>query len=91
MYILEERSSMNRKKLLIIGGGFAGLHLTRNLKRANLDITIIDKQNHHLFQPLLYQAATAVLSPRDIAISLREVFAKQKNTSVIMGEVVNIT
>ncbi len=84
------RGIMKRKKLIIIGGGFAGINACRGLKRANLDITVIDKKNHHLFQPLLYQAATATLSPRDISVSLREIFARQKNTTVLMGEVVNI-
>lgn len=81
---------MRKKKLIIIGGGFAGINACRGLKRANLDITMIDKKNHHLFQPLLYQAATATLSPRDISVSLREIFAKQKNTTVLMGEVIKI-
>ncbi len=78
---------MERKKLIIIGGGFAGINACRGLKKSNLEITLIDKKNHHLFQPLLYQAATATLSPRNIAVSLREIFAKQKNTTVLMGEV----
>ena len=81
---------MDKKKLIIIGGGFAGINVCKGLNRANLDITIIDKKNHHLFQPLLYQTATATLSPRDICMSLREMFARQKNTTVLMGEVVNI-
>lgn len=81
---------MTKKKLIIIGGGFAGINAAKALKRANLDIILIDKKNHHLFQPLLYQAATATLSPRDISVSLREIFAKQKNMTVLMGEVVKI-
>ena len=81
---------MKRKKLIIIGGGFAGINTCKKLKHANLDITLIDKKNHHLFQPLLYQAATATLSPRDISLSLREIFARQKNTTVLMGEVISI-
>lgn len=81
---------MDRKKLVIIGGGFAGLNVARMLKRAPVDITLIDKKNHHLFQPLLYQAATATLSGRDISVSFREIFAKQQNCTVIMGEVVYI-
>ncbi|MCH9621592.1 MAG: NADH dehydrogenase-like protein [Chlamydiia bacterium] len=81
---------MKRKKLIIIGGGFAGINACKALKKANLNITLLDKKNHHLFQPLLYQAATATLSPRDISVSLREIFAKQKNTTVLMGEVIKI-
>ena len=78
------------KKLIVIGGGFAGLNLIQGLKTADIEITLIDKSNHHLFQPLLYQVATAILSPRDICSSFREIFAKQKNTTVIMGEVTQI-
>lgn len=81
---------MNHKRLIVIGGGFAGIQVVKALKHANVSITLIDKKNHHLFQPLLYQAATATLSPRDISFPLREIFAKQKNTTVIMGEVVSI-
>ena len=81
---------MRKKKLIIIGGGFAGINACKALKKADLDITLIDKKNHHLFQPLLYQAATATLSPRDISVSLREIFARQKNTTVLMGEVTSI-
>lgn len=81
---------MDRKKLIVIGGGFGGINVIKSLKHANLDILLVDKKNHHLFQPLLYQAATATLSPKDICISFREIFAKQKNTSVIMGEVTKI-
>ena len=82
--------SQNRKKLIVIGGGFAGLNLIEKLKNAPIDITLIDKRNHHLFQPLLYQVATATLSPRDICVAFREIFAKQTNTTVIMGEVTQI-
>lgn len=81
---------MNQKKLIIIGGGFAGINVCRALKRADIEITLIDRKNHHLFQPLLYQAATATLSPRDISIALREITADQKNCCVVMGEVVKI-
>lgn len=81
---------MKRKKLIIIGGGFAGITVCKHLKNADLDIILLDKKNHHLFQPLLYQAATATLSPRDISLSLREIFARQKNTTVLMGEVISI-
>jgi NADH dehydrogenase len=81
---------MSRKRLIIIGGGFAGVNVIRKLRDSNIDIILIDKRNHHLFQPLLYQAATATLSPRDICIAFREMFATQKNTTVIMGEAVDI-
>ncbi len=81
---------MNRKKLIIIGGGFGGINVCLALNRADVDIILIDKKNHHLFQPLLYQAATATLAPSDISIALRELTARQQNTYVIMGEVVKI-
>ncbi len=84
------KGCQERKRLIVIGGGFAGLNLILSLKSAPIDILLIDKRNHHLFQPLLYQVATATLSPRDICTSFRELCAKQKNTTVLMGEVVAI-
>jgi NADH dehydrogenase len=77
-------------KVVVIGGGFAGLNVIQPLKNTNLDILLIDKKNHHLFQPLLYQVASAALSPADIATPLREIFSQQTNTSVIMGTVEKI-
>lgn len=81
---------MENKKLVIIGGGFGGLTLAKNLRNSNLDITLIDKTNHHLFQPLLYQVAAAALSPGDIAVPIRAELNGQKNVEVILGEVTNI-
>lgn len=81
---------MNRLKVLIIGGGFGGLRTAQELKSADLDVLVIDRSNYHLFQPLLYQVATAALSPGDIASPIREVLRKQENTSVIMAEVTAI-
>ncbi len=81
---------MNKKKVVIIGGGFGGLTAARELNNADFEITLIDKTNHHLFQPLLYQVATAALSPGDIAAPIRGILNKQKNLSVIMGEVIKI-
>jgi NADH:ubiquinone reductase (H+-translocating) len=78
-------------KVLIIGGGFAGLWATRALAKSNCDITLIDKQNHHLFQPLLYQVATAGLSSGDIAAPLRHILRSQSNVEVRLGEVVTIS
>ncbi len=77
-------------RCIIVGGGFGGLSLARSLKKAPLEITLIDKTNHHLFQPLLYQVATAALSPAQIATPLREIVKRQENTRVIMGEVISI-
>jgi len=74
-------------RLVIVGGGFAGLWCTRALAREALDITLIDRANHHLFQPLLYQVATAGLSAPDIAAPLRQILRGQRNVRVLMGEV----
>ncbi|MBU1100889.1 MAG: NAD(P)/FAD-dependent oxidoreductase [Bacteroidetes bacterium] len=79
-----------KKKVVIVGGGFGGLNVAKSLAKANLDITLIDKTNHHLFQPLLYQVATAALSPGDIATPIRSILKKQKNVRVLLGEVVSI-
>lgn len=81
---------MAHTKVVIIGGGFGGLNVAKSLKGAKLDVLLIDKTNHHLFQPLLYEVATAALSPGDIATPLREILRHQENTAVIMGEVVKI-
>lgn len=78
------------KNVVIIGGGFGGLTAAKELAKRNFHITIIDKTNHHLFQPLLYQVATAALSPADIAIPIRSVLSKYKNVDVILGEVKSI-
>lgn len=77
-------------KVVIIGGGFGGLNAAKALKKANVEILLIDKTNHHLFQPLLYQVASAALSPGNIAAPIREVLHKQKNATVIMGDVTAI-
>jgi NADH dehydrogenase len=81
---------LKRKKVIIIGAGFGGLAAAKSLKNSNVDILLIDKTNHHLFQPLLYQVATAALSPGDIAAPIRGILRKQKNVTVIMGEVTEI-
>jgi NADH:ubiquinone reductase (H+-translocating) len=77
----------DRHKVVIIGGGFGGLTAAQALRRADVDVTLIDRRNFHLFQPLLYQVATGALSPANIAAPLRSVLRKQKNTKVILGEV----
>ena len=76
-----------RHKVLILGGGFGGLHAARALGRAPVDVTLIDRRNFYLFQPLLYQVATGSLSPGEIAAPLRGVLSRQKNTRVLLGEV----
>ncbi|NGX51568.1 MAG: NADH dehydrogenase-like protein YjlD [Chlamydiae bacterium] len=77
-------------RVVIIGGGFGGLNAAKALSKANIDVLLIDKKNHHLFQPLLYQVASAALSPADIATPLREIFSNQKNITVIMGTVESV-
>lgn len=76
-----------RPRVVIIGGGFAGLNAARSLSGAPVDVLLLDRTNHHLFQPLLYQVAAAALSPRDIARPLRDVLRRQKNATVLMAEV----
>jgi NADH:ubiquinone reductase (H+-translocating) len=76
--------------VVIVGGGFGGLYAARALRRAAVRITVIDRRNFHLFQPLLYQVATASLSPADIAAPIRTVLRRQKNTEVWLGEVADI-
>ncbi|MFM9160604.1 MAG: FAD-dependent oxidoreductase, partial [Dolichospermum sp.] len=77
-------------QVVIIGGGFGGLYAAKSLAKANVQITLIDKRNFHLFQPLLYQVATGALSPADISSPLRSVLSKSKNTKVLLGEVDDI-
>jgi NADH dehydrogenase len=76
--------------VVIVGGGFAGLYAARKLRRAPVRVTVIDRRNFHLFQPLLYQVATASLSPADIASPIRTILRRQRNTQVWMGEVVDV-
>jgi NADH dehydrogenase FAD-containing subunit len=68
-----------RKQVVVIGGGFGGLAVTRALARAAVQVTLVDRRNHHLFQPLLYQVAMAGLSPAEIAVPIRSVLRRQKN------------
>jgi NADH dehydrogenase len=80
----------NRPKVVIIGAGFGGLWAAKALANKPVDLTVIDRKNHHTFQPLLYQVATAVLSPGEIASPIRRILSKNKNTEVILGEVIGI-
>jgi NADH dehydrogenase len=78
------------KRVIILGGGFGGLYAALALRRAPVDVILIDRRNFHLFQPLLYQVATGSLSPADISAPLRGIFSHQKNIRVLMGEAVDL-
>jgi NADH:ubiquinone reductase (H+-translocating) len=80
----------SRPRIVIIGAGFGGLSAAKRLGKVAVDVTVIDRRNHHLFQPLLYQVATAALSPADIAAPIRGILATQANTHVILGSVTGI-
>ena len=80
----------SRHRVVIIGGGFGGLCAARALRAAPVDVTLVDRRNYHLFQPLLYQVATGSLSPGQIAAPIRAVLSRQKNTRVLLGEVVDV-
>ncbi len=79
-----------KTKVVIIGGGFGGIAAAKALRKTDCQITLIDKRNHHLFQPLLYQVATAALSPGDIAVPIRAIFSRNKNIETILGEVTEV-
>jgi len=79
-----------KHRVVILGGGFGGLAAAQKLNRASVEVTLIDRRNFHLFQPLLYQVATGSLSPGEIAAPLRGVLSKQKNVQVLMGEAVDV-
>src|SRR6202048_5366691 len=73
-------------KVVIVGGGFGGLYAAKELAEKDVRVTLVDRTNHHLFQPLLYQVATAGLSPADIAQPIRHILKEAKNTEVVMAE-----
>ena len=81
---------MNRKRVVIVGAGFGGLAAAKALRRTPATVDLIDRTNHHLFQPLLYQVATSVLTPSQIGWPIRQIFRDQKNTTVLLGEVTGV-
>jgi NADH dehydrogenase len=82
-----EANPMSRPHVVVIGGGFGGLQAARGLRRLPVDVTLVDRKNHHVFQPLLYQVATAGLSPAEIAAPIRHILRRQRATRVLLGEV----
>lgn len=84
------RSPARRPQVVIVGGGFGGLQAARGLRHADATVVVVDRVNHHLFQPLLYQVCTALLAPGDIAPALRTVLADSPNTSVVLGDVTTV-
>jgi NADH dehydrogenase len=87
---VDGQTTPDRHRVVIVGCGFGGLFATRALRRADVDITIIDRNNHHLFQPLLYQVATGILAEGDIAPPIRDILRHQRNATVLLGEVRSI-
>lgn len=83
-------SAPTRPRIVIVGAGFGGLRAAKRLRRASAHVTVLDRRNHHLFQPLLYQVATAGLNPSDIAAPIRRILRRQANTTVLLAEVTSI-
>src|SRR5437899_10919327 len=77
-------------RVVIVGGGFGGLAAAKALGKTNAQVILIDRQNHHLFQPLLYQVATSVLSPGQIGSPIRGILSKQRNTTALLGKVTRV-
>ncbi|HTB96473.1 MAG TPA: NAD(P)/FAD-dependent oxidoreductase [Terracidiphilus sp.] len=87
---ISQAGPARRLRVVIVGAGFGGLHAAKSLAHLPVDVTVVDRRNHHTFQPLLYQVALAVLSPADIAQPIRSILHRQENTEVLMDEVVSI-
>src|ERR1700746_3286238 len=88
--VAREPPRAERKRVVSVGAGFAGIAAARALRHADVDIVLIDRRNHHIFQPLLYQVATAILSPAEIAAPIRQLEVKQQNLSVLLAEVTGV-
>ena len=85
-----ERADDRQPTVVIVGGGFGGLYAAKALRHAPVQVVLVDRNNHHLFQPLLYQVATSILTPSHIASPLRQVFRRQRNVIVAQAEVVGV-
>src|SRR4051794_13679347 len=79
-----------KHRVVVVGGGFGGLNVTRGLRGADVDVTLVDRTNHHLFQPLLYQVAAGILPPGLIAPAVRGVIKKQRNARALLADVTDI-
>jgi NADH dehydrogenase len=87
---MERERTARRPRVVIVGGGFGGLSAAKALRGADVDVTLVDRTNHYLFQPLLYQVATGVLSPADVAVPIRFLLRRQRNTTVLLADVDSI-
>src|SRR5207302_4738021 len=90
LWLQEERMAEKTPEVVIIGGGFGGLYAALALNKVPVNVTLLDRRNFHLFQPLLYQVATGGLSPANISAPLRDILKRQANTRVLLAEVTNI-
>src|SRR5262245_56386005 len=90
MPMRDEKIAAGRLRVVILGGGFGGLNAAMGLSKADVDVTVVDRRNYHLFQPLLYQVATAGLSPAQIAMPIRHILRRQKNATVLMDRVEHV-
>jgi NADH dehydrogenase len=88
--VAAHQPGQRRKRIVIVGGGFAGIAAARALRQCDADVILIDRRNHHIFQPLLYQVATAVLAPSEIAAPIRQLAVRQKNFNVMLAEVTGV-
>src|SRR5205823_2921403 len=86
----ERETTLTNRRVVIVGGGFGGLYAARALAGAPVSVTLIDKRNYHLFRPLLYQAATGLLSADEISGPLRSILSRQNNIDVLLGEVTGV-
>ena len=85
-----DRAVMTRRRVVILGGGFGGLEATRRLKNANVDVTVVDRHNHLLFQPLIYQVAAGALSSGQVAAPIRHLLKRQANATLLMAAVTDV-
>src|SRR5215211_6264365 len=83
-------ASVDRHRVVVLGSGFGGLFAVRRLNGAPVEVTVLDRTTHHLFQPLLYQVATGILSEGDVAPATRDILRRQRNARIVLGEVVDI-